>query len=96
MPSMPALTSATRLRQSPRCAFQVIDGTAFIVMPRHRMLHMLNDVGTHIWGLIEKPHTVEEIVASVTAAFEVDADTASRDAKDFLKEMIELELIQIA
>lgn len=93
---MPALTAATRLRQSPRCAFQVIDDAAFIVMPRDRMLHMLNDVGTHIWSFLEKPRALQEIADSVTAAFEVDADTAARDTKEFVKELMELQLVQVA
>lgn len=92
---MPSLSAATRLRQSPRCAYQVIDGAAFVVMPRDRMLHMLNEVGTHIWKLLEKERALEEITASVTETFEVDADTAGRDAKDFLKEMLERDLVQV-
>ena len=92
---MPALTAGTRLRQTPRCAFQVIDGTAFVVMPRDRMLHMLNEVGTHIWKLVEKERALEEIVDSVITTFEVEDDVAGRDVRGFLEEMLERDLVEI-
>jgi hypothetical protein len=91
---MASLTAESRLRQTPRCAWQVIDGSAFVVMPRDRMLHMLNEVGTHLWKRLEKERTLEDLVASVTEEFEVDADTAGKDVKEFLKEMMARGLVE--
>lgn len=92
---MPALTAATRVRQTPRCAFQVIDGTAFVVMPRDRMLHMLNEVGTHVWKFLDTERALDEIVDAVTEAFEVGDDVAGRDVREFLQEMLDRGLVEI-
>lgn len=47
----------------------------------------LNGVGARIWELLAEPTSVEALVASLTAEFEVDADTARRETEQFLAEL---------
>jgi hypothetical protein len=54
----------------------------------------LNDVGSHIWRLIESPTTVEAIVAEIGREFDVSPDRAERDVVDFLGQLAEAGLIR--
>jgi hypothetical protein len=56
---------------------------------------MLNDVGSHIWMALEKQKTQEELVHEVTTAFDIDEDTAKKDTRSFLNEMIRKDLIRV-
>ncbi len=56
---------------------------------------MLNDVGSHIWMALEKQKTQEELVHEVTTAFDIDEDTAKKDTRSFLDEMIRKDLIRV-
>ena len=77
----------TRYRQNPRVAFQILDGAAFLVQPRDHTMHRLDDVGTFIWEALGRPRTADEVARSVEEAFEVEAETAARDAREFLGEL---------
>ncbi len=48
---------------------------------------VLSPVAEFIWSLLEKPHTLEELLAAVTDEFEVTADVAEPDIRDFLQEL---------
>ena len=54
----------------------------------------LNEVGSHIWTLIETPTTVQAIVDDVVRVFEVSADRAEHDVIEFLDRLAEAGLIQ--
>jgi hypothetical protein len=54
----------------------------------------LNEVGSHIWHLIENPTTVQAIVESVLREFEVSADRAEHDVVEFLDRLAESGLIR--
>jgi hypothetical protein len=47
-------------------------------------IYTLNEVGAYIWGLIDAPRAVEEIVGAVSRAFDVSSEQAARDVAEFL------------
>ena len=47
----------------------------------------VNAIGAFIWDVLQTPTDLEELVARITAEYEVDADTARRDAQEFLQEL---------
>lgn len=71
--------------QNPRAAWRVYDGEAVIVSPGDSTLHTLNPVGTLIWEAADGRTALETIVARVVESFDVDRDTAWRDAAAFVE-----------
>ena len=44
-------------------------------------------IGAFIWDVLQTPTEIEGLVARITEEYEVDADTARRDAEEFLSEL---------
>jgi hypothetical protein len=55
-------------------AATVVDGQAVIVMADSGQVTVLNDVGTRIWQLSDGKHSVDEIVQTIVAEYEVTPD----------------------
>lgn len=53
----------------------------------------LNPVATHVWNALTDATSVQQLVASVCAAFEVDEEQAARDVAGFLEELRAAELV---
>jgi hypothetical protein len=53
----------------------------------------LNDVGSHIWALIQAPTTVHAIVDDVARTFDAPADRVERDVVEFLEQLAAAGLI---
>ncbi len=49
----------------------------------------LNAVGGRIWELLETPISIDELVARLTAEYEVPADTCRREVATFLAKLHE-------
>lgn len=47
----------------------------------------VNDIGAFIWDVLQTPTDLEGLVERITEEYEVDADTARRDAEEFLSEL---------
>jgi len=70
-------------QQNPRTAGRIIGGTAFVVVPPNHM-YSLNDTGTFVWTLADKPVTVDTVASALARRFKVDATSARTDAETFL------------
>ena len=51
-------------------------------------------VGATIWGLLDAPSSLDTLVQSLTAKFEVDELQCRQETKDFLDEMIAQGLVK--
>ena len=47
----------------------------------------VNAIGAFIWDVLQTPTDLDGLVARITEEYEVDADTARRDAEEFLAEL---------
>ena len=47
----------------------------------------LNDAGTEIWRLIERPRRVSDVCGALASGFEADPETIARDVLAFLHEL---------
>jgi pyrroloquinoline quinone biosynthesis protein D len=75
-----------RPAKNARTAGRVVDGKALIVVVDQRELHTLNAVATRIWELCDG-RSVGEIADAISAEFEVDRESALRDAVQFVGEL---------
>lgn len=53
----------------------------------------VNEAGKYIWELLEQEQTLDDVVAAMTARYEVTADTARVDAKTFIDRLISVKAI---
>ena len=69
-------------------ASRVIGEQALLIHPTADEIKLTNEVGTLVWRLVcERRHDAAAIAAAVTAAFEVDGETARADVDSFLSEL---------
>jgi hypothetical protein len=54
----------------------------------------LNQTGTFIWEKIDGHRTVADIVALITADFQVSSDRASADCGEFFAQLLEVRAIE--
>ena len=54
----------------------------------------VNETGAFLWGLLEKGAEKPELIDSLTKEYDVDAETAEKDAEAFLNRLREKALIE--
>lgn len=57
---------------------------------------MMNEVGSRVWDIIEKPMKVKEIIKTLTNEYDVDLKTCEDTVVDFLGRLNNAELISIS
>ena len=50
-----------------------------------RGLITLNETGEFIWEFLSEDKSLDDIVSALTAEYDIDAETARKDAQDFVK-----------
>lgn len=85
----------TTYRRNPQTAGRVIDGQAFVVTPDDNKLHTLNATATQLWLLAAAGLSIEDAAAALSAEYEIDAETAGRDAAAFLADLVERQILVV-
>jgi len=85
-------------RKSPDIVSRKIAGETILVPVRGALADMkrifvLNPVGEHIWASLEGNKTVGEIRDDILRAFDVDGARAEADLSDFIRELLEADLV---
>jgi hypothetical protein len=50
-------------------------------------IHLLNEVGARVWGMLDGQTPLEAIVGSIVETFEVPSDTAREDAAGLIADL---------
>jgi hypothetical protein len=83
------------LRLRPvRLSWRVIDDQVVVLDMAREEYFTVNPTGGVMWELLVEGATKEQLVAALTARFDVDVDTAERDATDFVSSLKELRLLE--
>jgi hypothetical protein len=86
--TFPVIPLSDRPRRSPDCAYRAIgEEGGLVVLPGKAEVKVLNPVGVKIFSLLDGEHSIEEIVAAVTAEFDVPVETARGDVQSFIGEL---------
>ena len=64
-----------------------IAGNYVVIGVLQNGLTTVNEVGAFLWEKLEKGATEEELLAAVLAEYDVDAETAKADIKEFLDKL---------
>ncbi|MBE6823713.1 MAG: PqqD family protein [Ruminococcaceae bacterium] len=54
----------------------------------------LSDTGAFLWAQLNDDKTKEDLVTALTAEYDVDTDTASKDIDKFIQKLKEADLIE--
>jgi hypothetical protein len=76
------------IARSPAIAARMLGGEMMIMSAVDSTFFTLNEVGTAIWQAADGRTPLSEIVSGkICEEFEVDPDTAGRDAEQFVEEL---------
>lgn len=79
----------TRIKRLAGIAWRVVDEEAVLVnVKKDEVIHM-DPVGTFIWSKMDGRYSMSEIADAVVKEFEVNLETALRDALDFARRLLE-------
>lgn len=92
----PALAPGTVVAAARDQVSADLEGEAVILNLADGVYYGLDGVGARIWELLREPRTVGSLVDAVTAEFEVDAHTASRDLAGLLADLAARGLVEIS
>lgn len=71
-----------RLKQAGDVELRSVDAEHFLLSPKHRTIHHVNDMGFAIWRFFAQPRSHRELHALLEAAFpDVPADRLRRDGE---------------
>ena len=93
MPGPISRHAAIRIRKD--VVFCELEGEMVLLNLATGVYFGLDPVGTRIWTLIEAHRSSDEIVETLTAEYEVDADTLGADLAHFLKSLRDNELVDV-
>jgi len=83
------------LRLRPvRLSWRVIDDQVVVLDLARSEYLTVNQSGGAMWELLVEGATKDQLVAALTGRFDVDVDTAERDATDFISSLKELGLLE--
>lgn len=70
-----------------------VDGEVVILSSDNKLMHVLNDVGSRIWALLDGEHSKEDILSMVSAEYE-DAGDVKKDVSEYLNELRQLNFLE--
>ena len=70
-------------------AAKVLDGEAIMINLTLGTYYSLDRIGTVVWELIERGHSLRRIVEALTSRFDVSPETARADLQRLVGEMLE-------
>ncbi len=79
--------------QNPAVVGRLVGDEAVLVLPLKGQVKVLNEVGARIWSLIDGTRTVKEIAAIILEDFSVSEEEAMKDAREFIQQLAEREII---
>lgn len=91
------LVPQSRLRRNEEdVAAKVMDGEAIIINLANGMYYSMDKVGGAIWAMIEESFSLEEMVAALSARYEVSPAQAQTDVERLAAELLQQKLVVVA
>jgi hypothetical protein len=89
------ITDTTRFAISDDTVAEEIEGELVLLDLQGDVYFSLNPVGRVIWEAIAEEKAFGEVVDGICEEFEVEREVAAEDARDFLNDAIERELLSV-
>lgn len=81
------------VKRSDKTASRIIGSEAVIISLGDSYIRGLNPVATRIWELLDEKITTEKIAEIISKEFKVELDEARKDTQQFLKQLVNRQLI---
>ena len=72
-----------------------IDGETVMMSVENGKYYGLDDIGSRIWELIERPVKVSDLIDTLLERFDVDRETCERDVLKFLNGLNEDKILKL-
>src|SRR5262245_11602755 len=92
----PRMSDRRVMRNQSTVVAKILDGEAIIINLLTGAYYSTGGVGAAIWQCVEDQRTVAEIVAAITAAYDVSQSVAEQDVRRLLDELAAEELVTTA
>ena len=89
------LTPTAVVTQGDQQVCTVVDGMAVMMDVGSGKYYRLDDIGTRVWSLIEKPITMGALCDQLVQEFHVDRATCEADVGTLLNGMLQQNLIRV-
>lgn len=73
-----------------------LDGEICMMHIEKGQYFALDAVGTRIWGLLEKPQALQNVLSTLLEEYEVDGDTCQEHLLEFVGKLYRADLVTIA
>lgn len=75
-------------QRKPTIELRGADQAAVLVDPAEQIYLAVNRVGSRIWGLLESPKNLSDLVEILTREFAVDEAVCRRETETFLRQLV--------
>ena len=89
------ITPDTFISQVEEIVASDIDGETVMMSIENGKYYGLDDIGSRIWQLIEKPVKVADLIDTLLERFDVARETCERDVLKFLNELNEDKILAV-
>lgn len=72
-----------------------IDGETVMMSVENGKYYGLDDIGSRIWKLIEKPIKVSDLIDTLLKKYNVGRETCEKDVLKFLNQLIDDRILQV-
>lgn len=83
------------LQRAPGAVEARVDDRLVLLSPIDFSYHAVDPVGSRIWDLLREPNTVDQVVESLMAQYEVDDARCRADVEPFLERMVLIGVVEI-
>lgn len=91
------LNLQTRLHPNEKeVAAKIMDGEAIMINLSTGVYHSMGKIGAVIWELIEKKYSLEEIIRTITAQYDISSAQAQADVENLVAELIHENLVSVS
>ena len=95
MSSSPEISLQSIVVRAPEQVSGELEGKVVLLSIQNGEYYNMNEVGSRIWELIEKPAAVATVIEALLAEFEVERGTCEREALAFLEQLRRDNLLRI-
>jgi len=81
------LTLSSRVARNPEHVFGELDQKVVLLLYERGTYYKINEVGSRIWVLLERPRTVSELVGELVNEFEVERATCEKETLTFVEKL---------
>jgi len=89
------ISTDTIITQIEEIVASDIDGETVMMSVENGEYYGLDDIGSRIWELIEKPVRVSDLIDTLLERFDVDRETCEKDVLTFLNGLNEDKILAV-